>query len=111
MHELSVVQALLDTVKQYQTPQDRGIAGITVAIGSLTCVDPERLQFCFDAVREEAGLAAAQLHITPVQARGRCKVCGQDVEIQQLGQACHCGSYRFDMLSGNELNLTEIEFE
>ena len=111
MHELSVVKALLDSVAQYQNEAKRDkVKGIRIEVGDLTCVDSERLKFCFDMVREEAGMDGAELTIEHVRATAQCKSCGNEYELNNVGEACPCGSFEHDMMSGNELNLTEIEF-
>ena len=107
MHELTLVETLLTQVKQYQ---DRPIASITLEVGTMTCVDPDRLKFCFDMVKADADLAEAELKTVPHVASAKCNDCGQTFELQKMGQACECGSYRYTMLDGQELNLIEIEF-
>lgn len=111
MHELSVIKALIEAVEGYkQSEQARKVKTVRIEVGSMTCVDPERLLFCFDMVREDAGLKQAELRIDPVKASVKCQVCGHHFDIDRIGEPCECGSYQQDMLSGNELNLTEIEF-
>ena len=111
MHELSVIKALLDSVKQYKAEQiQQQVKSIRIEVGEMSCVDPDRLQFCFDMVREEAGMNEAALNIDSVKATAKCNACGNRFELSRIGEPCPCGSYEHDMLSGNELNLTEIEF-
>jgi len=111
MHELSVIKALIEKVESYkQAEQANQVKSLRIEVGSMTCVDAERLLFCFDMVRDDAGLGNALLCIDPVKATARCLGCGNHYEIRQLGESCQCGCYEHDVLSGNELNLTEIEF-
>ena len=111
MHELSVIKALIDAVEGYkQSEQAREVKTVRIEVGNMTCVDSERLLFCFDMVKEDAGLRNANLRIDPVKATAKCLVCGNHFDLSRIGEPCECGSYQHDMLSGNELNLTEIEF-
>ncbi|WKE64211.1 hydrogenase maturation nickel metallochaperone HypA [Gallaecimonas kandeliae] len=107
MHELSVVRALLDQLTPYR---DRAIASIRIEMGALSCVDAERLGFCFEMVKDEAGLADAELHIDRAQAEARCQCCGQVFEVVALGSPCPCGSHDYTLLTGRQLLLTEIGF-
>ena len=107
MHELSIIKALLKQVEPYQ---ERIISAITLEVGKMTCVDAERLKFSFDMVKEEAGLNDVELKVKEVAATACCQECGQSFDLEQLGQACPCGSYDYTLLSGQELNLIEIEF-
>jgi hydrogenase nickel incorporation protein HypA/HybF len=111
MHELSVIKALIEAVDIYKRAEKgREITAIKIEVGSMTCADPERLMFCFDMVRNDVGLGKVQLRIQPVIATVRCLSCGTEYEISKVGEPCQCGSYQHNMLSGDELNLTEIEF-
>ncbi|MEW9798328.1 hydrogenase maturation nickel metallochaperone HypA/HybF [Alteromonas sp. CYL-A6] len=111
MHELSVITALIDAVAHYQHAEhDSDVGAISVEVGQLTCVDKDRLQFCFDMVKEDAGLATAALRLETVPAVARCLVCYSEFTVSRTGEPCPCGSYQYELLSGNELNLTKIEF-
>ncbi len=108
MHELSVVRALLTQLEPYQ---HRVITRICIEVGAISCVDGERLQFCFDMVKGEAGLSDAILDIDIVPARAECRDCGRYFAPNGPGDACDCGSYDYTLASGRQLLLTEIGFE
>ncbi|WP_116473241.1 hydrogenase maturation nickel metallochaperone HypA/HybF [Zobellella maritima] len=108
MHELSVVRALLTQLKPYQ---HRKIIRVTLEVGAISCVDSERLQFCFDMVKAEAALADARLDIEVVPARAQCRNCGRYFAPSGPGDACPCGSYDYTLTSGRQLLLTEIGFD
>ncbi|WP_100641650.1 hydrogenase maturation nickel metallochaperone HypA [Alteromonas facilis] len=112
MHELSVITALLDKVKSVAKSEGfNTVKTIGIEIGQMTCVDPQRLQFCFDMVKEDSSMADAVLMISRVPATVRCKQCGDEHAVAGYGEACCCGSYECEFLTGKELNLTEIECE
>ncbi|XOV78623.1 MAG: hydrogenase maturation nickel metallochaperone HypA [Aestuariibacter sp.] len=110
MHELSVMKALIDAVKGYQQQHAQAVKAIRIEVGKLTCIDSERLKFCFDLLREDEGLRDTQLRIDTVTATAKCQGCGKQMQLHHFGQACDCGSFENEILTGNELNLTEIEF-
>ncbi|MBM7457103.1 hydrogenase nickel incorporation protein HypA/HybF [Oceanisphaera litoralis] len=107
MHELSVVRALLNQLEPYQ---DRDISRIRIEVGTLSCVDGERLQFCFDMVKGEAGLSDTELFIDMVPAQAECRACSRRFTPNGPGDACPCGSYDYTLTSGRQLLLTEIGF-
>ncbi|WP_107852520.1 hydrogenase maturation nickel metallochaperone HypA/HybF [Oceanimonas marisflavi] len=107
MHELSVVRALLSELAPYQ---HRRITCITLEIGAISCVDSERLQFCFDMVKEAGGLSDAELVIKQVPAEAQCRACGRCFAPSGPGDACPCGSHDYTLTSGRQLLLTEIGF-
>ncbi|MBU2712307.1 hydrogenase maturation nickel metallochaperone HypA [Zooshikella harenae] len=107
MHELSIINALLKYIQPYL---NRKIKCIKIEVGSMSCIDPERLIGCFDWVKATAGLSDTQLIIDHHPAKASCQQCHQDFSLTQLGQPCPCGSYDYTLLSGQQLTLTEIEF-
>ncbi|WP_298718700.1 hydrogenase maturation nickel metallochaperone HypA [uncultured Oceanisphaera sp.] len=108
MHELSVVRALLTQLEPYA---HRKLTRIRIEVGGMSCVDGERLQFCFDMVKEEAGLSGVILDIDAVPAQAECRDCGRHFAPSGPGDACSCGSYDYILTSGRQLLLTEIGFE
>ncbi len=108
MHEVSVVSALLNEVNGITQAQVRRIR---VEIGALSCVDPYRFQFCFDMVKQEAGLGDAELVIVSPPGVAKCNRCGCVFELIRLGVPCDCGSYDYTVKSGQQVLLTEIEFD
>ncbi len=111
MHELSVVQTLIETVQQHAKQEQAGkVSRIAIEVGALTCIDQDRIQFCFDMVKSDADMHGSELQINTVTATAKCQDCHNTFELKNLGLPCPtCGSYSYDMITGNELNLTEIE--
>ena len=111
MHELTVVKALIDSVENYRQGHNGDeVKSLTVEVGKLTCVDTQRMEFCFDMVKSDSDMAQTLLNIKRVTAEAQCQQCGKTFEINRPGEPCVCGSYKNTLLSGNELNLIEIEF-
>ncbi|WP_163833773.1 hydrogenase maturation nickel metallochaperone HypA/HybF [Spartinivicinus ruber] len=107
MHELSIIQALLQQLRPYT---DKNIRKIWIEVGGLSCVDPDRLQFCFEIVKQQADLAEAELVIDNPRGQARCNNCQKLFELVRLGLPCPCGSYDYTLISGRQLILTEMEF-
>lgn len=112
MHELSVVKAMIKKVEEYQKQEsETAVRRFTVEVGSLTCVDPQRLQFCFELAKSDTELREAELVIRNIEAEARCNKCHSVFSVKILGEPCACGSYDLALSSGKELDLVEIEFE
>ena len=109
MHELSISRNIVEIATEHA--QGQAIARIRLAVGELSCVMPEALHFCFDAVRRDTVLANAQLDIERVAGRARCQDCGAEFALPVGGARCSCGAIRHEILQGEELKIVEIEFD
>ncbi len=113
MHELSIAQGILEIVQQY-VPEEQaaGVRSVKIRIGPLSGVVPESLDFSFDAIVAETPWYGAKLDLVHVPARLHCNGCAQDFEARELVFCCPgCGSPEIRMISGNELEVVEIETE
>jgi hydrogenase nickel incorporation protein HypA/HybF len=76
MHEFSIATSIMERVLNFA--EDRGIRKILevrLAIGELTCVETEQLQFCFSSITAETPLAEAVLTIETMPAVVLCPAC------------------------------------
>lgn len=113
MHELSVCQAMMAQVEEIAVREGaNAVAAIVVRIGPLSGVVPELLQQAFTIARAGSLAAEAEL-ITEVQPiRVRCLECNTESEAQANRLLCSaCGSYRTQVISGDELLLASIELD
>jgi hydrogenase nickel incorporation protein HypA/HybF len=79
MHELSIAATILEDV--LGVVEAHGISKVVrvrLAIGELTCVQPEQLKFCYESVTRETALADSELDIETVPARVRCARCAYE---------------------------------
>jgi hydrogenase nickel incorporation protein HypA/HybF len=79
MHELSIAATIMEDV--LGVIEARGIEKVVrvrLAIGELTCVQPEQLKFCYESVTRETALANSELDIETVPARVRCTHCAYE---------------------------------
>ncbi len=113
MHELSVCQAMMSQVEAIAAREGaRAVAAIVIRIGPLSGVVPELLQQAFTIAR--AGTLAEQAElITEVQPiRVRCLECDAESEVEANRLLCAaCGSYRTQVISGDELLLASVELD
>ena len=107
MHELAVMESVVEAIAEQ-------LAGVQIAlvrleIGELAGVDHAALRFCFEVCSRGTDLAGAELSITRIPGRARCRACGISGSMTHLGAPCLCGSFDRELLTGDELRLKEVE--
>ena len=107
MHELALVESVIDMVAEHA--QSHRVCRVKLEIGTFTCVTPDAIRFCFDVATEKTPLEDAVLEIVEIDARARCRVCGETFAQEWLWTACPCGAQDYERLSGEELRIKEYE--
>ena len=107
MHELAIAQEIVELACE-RCPDGR-IARIVVAVGKLSTVLPDALRFCFDEVTRETAAEGARLEIVETPGRARCRACGAGVELERPFGRCVCRSTDLEWLSGEELEVRDVE--
>lgn len=70
MHELAIVEDLMNTVVQSaQEHKLQRVKSIKIVVGKKTAALPDSLQFCFEALSPETILAGARLEIEETPGR------------------------------------------
>ncbi len=113
MHELSIVEALLEQVRQEaQVYPAKRVSAIRLRIGALRQVVPETLTFCFTAAVRGTPLDGCRLDIEQLPAVARCQKCSLTFAVDDNWFQCpHCGESGSDLLSGKELELTSLDLK
>jgi hydrogenase nickel incorporation protein HypA/HybF len=113
MHEMSIVEALLEAVeREVRAYGDARVVSIRVRIGALRLVVPETLRFCYEASVRDTPLAGAQLEIEKVPATARCRECRAEFAVEENWFECpRCQSVGAELLTGQELDLISVELE
>lgn len=113
MHEIAIADSILTAVRteMKRYPAARPVA-ITVRVGELTAIDPDALQFSFDALTPGTDLAGLQLVIEMRKRVHRCPECGEEFTIEQFDFSCpRCGNAATDFVSGDQLELASLEMD
>lgn len=113
MHEMGIANSILHAVKTEiaKRPGSEAIE-VGVRIGELAALDPESLQFCFDALKEDAGLPHLELTIQLCPRRHHCESCNTDFDVIHYDLHCpHCGKETILCVGGDELELAYLEVE
>ena len=113
MHELSLMQGVMDIVKE--SAAQNGILKVNkvkLVVGKFSMALPDSLQFAFEAISGvEPLIKGAVLEIETKEILCQCQQCQQ---INQLGDTYHfvcssCGSTKIDIIQGRELYLDYYE--
>jgi hydrogenase nickel incorporation protein HypA/HybF len=114
MHELSIVESLLEQV--LQETQRVGAKGrvrrLELIIGRLSGVNCDSVRFAFDMLARDTFLENADLIIREPDASCRCCACLGQTEIEEFVAECpRCGSRDIVIEGGRQLLLQSIEVE
>lgn len=110
MHELSIAGSIAEVARRHAGGQR--VTRVEVEIGHLRQVVPSALQFAFELVTRETVLDGAELAVTDVPARGRCRRCGGEGPLPDFPLACSaCGALDVQVTAGEELLVSALEID
>lgn len=113
MHEASIANELINiAVSECNKNGFSKIESIKVIIGRATGVMTDALFFAFNVLKEGTIAEKASLIIEEVPVRGICKDCEKEFESNEnylIFECPGCGSFSINLISGKELNITEME--
>ncbi len=114
MHELSIVEALIEQVEREvaDAGQTGRISRLELVIGKLSGVSCDAVRFAFELLSADTPLEGAEVHIAEPPAVCVCRDCNERTEIDQLVIECpECESRNIAIEGGRELLLQSIEIE
>jgi hydrogenase nickel incorporation protein HypA/HybF len=111
MHEMAlceaIVQMLEDQAKEHAYTR---VKRVRLSVGPLSCVEPEALQFSFDACTRGTLADGASLEILNAEGEAWCFACSGAFAVTGHGQACPtCGSHQVQITAGDEFKVKEME--
>ncbi len=113
MHEASIATELLNiAVQECAKNGYNKIESIKVIVGRATGIMTDALLFAFNVLKEGTPAEKANLIIEEIPVRGVCKECGKEFESNEnylIFECPYCGSLSIKLISGKELNITEME--
>lgn len=110
MHEISVVENIISiAAEMVQTHHATSVDAIELEIGELAGIDLSALEFAWDVSVLDTVLEHAERKINRMNGRALCLVCNNEFDIAQYFDVCpDCGSFRKEILGGNELKVKRI---
>ena len=113
MHETALALSILDIVEEKcREAGGTTVDSVRVRIGKAAGVLPDALQFAFDAVKTTTVAEKAQLVIEHVPVGGVCLDCKKEFtvdDVQYVFSCPHCGSKTFEITSGREMEIIDME--
>jgi hydrogenase nickel incorporation protein HypA/HybF len=113
MHEASIALSILDIVQSKCEEEGcHSVDSVRVRIGKAAGILPDSLVFAFDAAKDTTVAKNATLTIETVPVGGTCHDCKKEftVEDTQYVFSCPlCGSKSFEITSGREMEIVDME--
>ena len=112
MHEFSLCRSVIKIVeKQVEfNSETHRISKVILSVGVLAGVDVESMAFWFPVAAKSSILKNTKLKIETDEAKALCSHCHNIYSLTQLYQSCvHCQSYDKKILSGQQMNVKNIE--
>jgi len=113
MHEVSIAQNIVEIATEaLQDYSAKCVRSIRLSAGPLSGVDCEALRFALEIVKEDTVLENAVFQIESPSAMGECLQCRHSFEIPEIYFLCpQCGSPDIKVISGDELQVLDMEVE
>ncbi len=114
MHELPVIQSILDIVIKHAEMNDvRKVIKIYLKVGVLSDLEDEWMQQYFDYVAKESVAEGATLEIERVPARMKCNACSfefePDMKKDEKIVCPACGNERCNLIAGKNYSVANME--
>ena len=114
MHEMGLALEIFDMATA-SIPADMAgarVERINLAVGRMSAVVPESLRFCFEVARRDTPLDGAELCISEIPVRARCKTCEHQWTVEEPVFRCPaCTGIAIEIVSGRELDIQSIEIQ
>ena len=113
MHELSICHCIIKQVNDIALKHEASsITKITLRIGPLAGVEPQLLKQAFPLASAGTIASDATLIVESLPIRVRCRSCHEEsIASINLLTCRHCGDYRTQVISGDEMLLANIELD
>ena len=113
MHELSIAQNIIEIVEEnIKTIENPKVNSVFLKVGKLSNVLIDSLIFGFDTLIQGTNLEGAKLLVEEIPVKLNCKSCNKEFETNKFAFRCvYCNNTNLEMLTGNELTVSEIDLE
>ena len=113
MHELGVLLEVVEQVSKVAAENEvTRIGKLVLQVGELSSMIPKYMQKIYPAAVDGTILEGSELEIEIIPGNGMCKQCSSVYNLlEERGTCPKCGSKEFEMLSGKEFFIKEIQVE
>jgi hydrogenase nickel incorporation protein HypA/HybF len=112
MHEVSIAGGLLEIISEHCRKSGyRKIDSVNIKIGRASGIMSDALIFAFDTMKSGSAAEGAVLQIEEVPVGGYCRDCNSDftVEAEYVLNCPRCGGLSFEVTSGREMDIVDME--
>lgn len=112
MHELGIVMQVVDEVEKVAGENKvEKVAKLRLEVGEVSSVVPSLFKDCFEwAKKRTVYLRECELELIILQGISYCRQCRNTYKTTEYAKRCpHCGSYDTYLVTGNEINIKDIE--
>ena len=112
MHELGIVMQVIDQVEKVAAENNvTKVVKLNMEVGQVSSVVPALFADCFEWSKKKTQyMQQTQLEMVILEGISYCQDCRQTYKTTESGKTCpHCGSERTYLLTGNEVNIKDIE--
>ena len=111
MHEISLVKNIFTTLEEEFPGEMDKVRGIHLTVGLLSNVQPLLMQSAFEAVLlDEQKYNKTSLFVNVLPVLVYCDDCDKTTEVQNYKFACTCGKPSRQVVQGEELVISKVEF-
>jgi len=113
MHEMALCRNIVEVIREQAEAQGfRAVKTVRLSIGTLSHVEPQALEFGFDAASRGTIAEGARLEIERPEGQAFCMVCEKTVPLAQRFDPCpDCGGHQLVVTGGEEMRVKELEVE
>ena len=113
MHEVGITRSLVEIAEQHLRRSGHNrVLSVSIAIGELSGVVADAVEFCFEAVTRDTLMAGSRLIIKRIAGEKSCHDCHSSFAADNQTFTCpQCGSFFLDIVAGDELKILELEVE
>ena len=111
MHEMALCEAIVQALEEQATVHAyTRVKRVRLAVGPLSCVEPEALRFSFDACTRGTLADGAVLDIIDTEGTAWCFGCCKTFPVTGHGQECPaCGGHQVQVMTGDEFTIKDME--
>ena len=110
MHEMSIVQSIIDVVENEANKSGaRSVTEVELEIGRLSGIEYSSLEFALKVLAPSSIIEGAKIVLSKPPGIAVCNDCGKEFETNNPINECpDCSSYACSIIRGKELRVSSI---
>lgn len=111
MHEISIVRDIISNLEEHYQDRFQEISKVKIEAGLLCNVQPILIQNAFEAlILEDKRLENIDLEVVLLPIIAHCEKCDEDFEVKYHKFVCSCGEPSRNIVQGEELRISQVDF-